>query len=1012
MSAYLRGASWLAGVLRLRTGSWSGSEDGGYVWTGSAWAKFQPGVTVSDFLPPENFQAADIGSTSVQLTWTNPDQDLEPTNIQYRMPELTPTWTELPYPISTVSYSGLNPSAEYQVQIRYVIREDGIVVKTSAVREVFFTTNLIASPTSPAELIGGTTPGDSVVEWPIAGTGGSGPGPVGGSGCWWEYVVQIMDGDGDFTDVDPIVTGELAGDIGDWEINFVDDLGLSCADTYRLKFREVCDSVPGVWNFADPFIPACDWSEACAGRNESPSFGDGVFSDAIYHVPWFCPNPATGQMAILDYVSLEELGRGSGLSAPLNDVDSEWCLLAKPGITFYEPLAAGVLSSISALTDADGWSFSIDTKLINQPTPAMTVMVIGGVVRVLLVGSGTGYRARVTAPRVSGGALLLEGTTEIELGTYGIITVRIDPTGTMDLWVNGEMDAENTDAIALNFAAWDGTFIVNGNDTLIARKAAGWDRVLDDAEIASFGDDSVLAVTLFQYLEPAVQPITVDAADPLVEIWGASGNHTQGSSSGLGGFVAANLPPGDYEARLGEHTQAPVNIHDSYDYAPDITETAFGGGGFSGLLGTTSTRNNFRGGGATDVRPVSGDDDSRLIVAGGGGAQQNGTGSGHSFGGMPAGGDGSNATEGGKGGDATDPGVGGTPTISSAFAGWSGSGAVGGRGGGVSSTSGGRQRGGGGGGGWRGGGGGAGASGSGGEGGGGSSIVRGSATHVDDLTGANPRAPGLLRLAQRLPIQAIERQMINDYAPATYFPCSAPEVNNATIVDILSGYPIHNRMDNTRPHATALDRGRTPMLRDHQPRGGRNTAMVFHFQTSNRDTIGGQFAIAGDALTGLWLPTWDSAESWAMEISLYAAATPGAILGYTTDEFSYVSAPSQFLMNSTQMGGTASAMGNITPSGYSRPTGWSRGLIGWDGSTRQFVTYHSSSSSEARATPIAAETTYNNVRSDPSNTVLAPAGQWTNLASGSYQYAIQDWMTFTRLPSLAEFLDRCTALGF
>lgn len=329
---------------------------------------------------------------------------------------------------------------------------------------------------------GGPGPGGgSETEFPFPNTPGPGS-EVGGDGEWWDIIVEEPDPEDPDGWVDTGTPPQTHPGTGvPWIVDPVVDLGLTPGKPYRLNPRPVNTGGPvGPRQPGPPFVVSPDWAAPCGGVQLSPSVGDGVFADAVFQLPKLCNRP---QLTIVDAVSGTVFKRGSGLSAPLNDVDGEWGLLSKANLTFAQPLIAGDLAAVAALTSSDPWSFTVDVKLYNQPTPAMTVLVIGDTVRLLLVGSGAGFRARVTSPRVSGGALLLEGTTEMALGEYATITVRIDPAGTMDLWVNGDLDDENTDGIPLNFAGWDSTLVVNGNSTMIARRVAGWDRLIDPTEL-------------------------------------------------------------------------------------------------------------------------------------------------------------------------------------------------------------------------------------------------------------------------------------------------------------------------------------------------------------------------------------------------------------------------------------------------------------------------------------------------------------------------------------------------
>lgn len=236
------GSAWSdQGVLRVRNGSeWTTQNDYAAVWNGTEWEAFQP-LASSALLPPESLVVTP-SDLSASCVWVNPTQpaSLTPTDIQVRIPETTSVWTEYPYPSTTASFGFLHTATNYQVQVRYVVRELGSVTAVSAITEEFFTTAALSGPGTPAADPGGTGPDTTIPFGDVAGT----PGIPGSSDCWWEYVVQEQNGWalGEIAWADTATTAEVDGDVGSIELDFI-ALGFTGGSLVRLKYREVCDSV-------------------------------------------------------------------------------------------------------------------------------------------------------------------------------------------------------------------------------------------------------------------------------------------------------------------------------------------------------------------------------------------------------------------------------------------------------------------------------------------------------------------------------------------------------------------------------------------------------------------------------------------------------------------------------------------------------------------------------------------------------------------------------------------------
>jgi hypothetical protein len=484
-------------IARVWNGTaWTDENDNLWAWNGTDWRLIQPDpVLAGSLLPVINLTVVSVTDTAVVTSWAYPAPDVVPTEVQVRIPEISTVWLTYDELVTLWSHPALNPSTSYQFQVRLRRVVDAVVTHTSPVRSVFFNTVAATGPSAPAPDPGGSG-SDSIITWPSPG---GTPGPVGGSDCWWEYVVQELDLDLIWADTDPLVTGELDGDVGDWAFDPI-ALGLECFTVYRLKYREVCNSVPGDWNYGGSFTPACDWEEQCGDISISPSFLAAPFDDAIYAIPRVCSDPDRG-LLIEDYVSGQSLGKGPGLAAPIRDADNEWGLAARPTMTTaFDNLASGFLAAINGLDDnADDFSISLDIKLSAAPAPSATVFVLGDKVRVILDAVGSGFKVRVTMPPTTGNPFFLLESAELPLNQYHIITVTSDADGDKVLYINGgEVDTDAT-GNPVNVESFDASIVINGTPGMIARRVAGWDRVIDP-----FGFEPVGLLHRYDMVDSAV----------------------------------------------------------------------------------------------------------------------------------------------------------------------------------------------------------------------------------------------------------------------------------------------------------------------------------------------------------------------------------------------------------------------------------------------------------------------------------------------------------------------------
>lgn len=532
MPAFVRdNGAWSEGIMRVRNGStWTADDDAGFARDGSEWVQFQPEPT--ELLPPENVVASNIQAQGATFTWTNPDQDPLPTQVQYRVPEITTVWTELEYPATTTIATFLAPETEYQFQVRYIIREDGLITTFSSTVSVFFTTPALSGPGTPAPDPMGTGP-DAIIPWGDTNN----PGPVGSEFCWWEYVIQQFSYASGFTDT--AVTAEVAGDIGALAFNFIDE-GFACADVLRWKYREVCDSVPGEWQYASAFEVICDYTEDCGGAAQTADFSSNALysdPDVVFAMPKMCWNSDTFKNEIIDFVAAgTEYGKLSAFRVPLY-IDSAWGLYATSGISEYgEPLAAGhvpglvpIGSPVPELTS--DFSFTTDVLLDIVPQAGsgapVKLLEIGKTLKLYAYANGGSWRVTASVPKEGGGSFSLTSTTDLTTDEWHKITVTIDQDGDKILYIDGVADTTDSDTTRANFGDMKGDVELYMNDNGAHRKVAGWGRVLTPTEINSLlGAPYPYYVSESAELIPAAStsfthtlPSGISAGDMIMVLW-------------------------------------------------------------------------------------------------------------------------------------------------------------------------------------------------------------------------------------------------------------------------------------------------------------------------------------------------------------------------------------------------------------------------------------------------------------------------------------------------------------
>lgn len=533
MPAYSRSASaWVRSIFRHRKSAteWSGDADLGFVREGGAWVQFQK--PVGDNLGQPINLVAEPGDLDATITWTNDladGVDADNVRVQFRLPETTPVWTEMVYPITAATFGFLIEETTYQFQVRYITRDpaDGQIDAEGPISEIFFTTLALSGPGTPAADPGGTG-GDSIVNWPILDGGGA----VGGSGCWYEYIVQqaTTPASGAISWSDSAVTGSFDGDAGQLAIDFA-TAGIPCGELIRFKYRENCNGVTGDYQFGDAFVHVCDWDAACGGIPASSQLANALYSDpnCLFAFPEKC-----GEV-IRDTVTTSiELGRLPGFAAII--ANGPHTVLAKnANSTLGTPTLAGKFGSLLLLEDGDDFTASIQIRLEEVPggsgggsgvAPAsFPIARFGRNVAISAVFSTTTtFKIRASWIDALGNSQSVTSTSSFALQEYHMIALTMDADGSKILYVNAEVEDTNVVATAMAFSdAGIGQDVqVNMSEFGRFRAVAAWDRVLTASEVAGLliseyvqhmidlGASSVWA------MDPVVTTETTDSYDTQV----------------------------------------------------------------------------------------------------------------------------------------------------------------------------------------------------------------------------------------------------------------------------------------------------------------------------------------------------------------------------------------------------------------------------------------------------------------------------------------------------------------
>jgi hypothetical protein len=482
MTAFARdNGAWVEGPLITRhVGAWIDPRSNGFIRDNGAWVQFQPPPS-SSLLPPTNLTVVPT-SIAATATWTNPTQTLTPTEVQFRVPEITTVWTELNYPATVSYWSALNPSTEYQYQIRYIIRSsiNGLITATSDTVTRFFTTQAAYGPSNPAPDPGGSGPATWIPWSPTTNP----------ATCSWEYVVQDPDtAESALVWRDTLVTGTFSGAGGNQSIDFI-ALGFACGAFLRLKFREVCDSIPGAWNYGEPFSVPCDWDAACSGLPVA-TWTEAAWADAAFGMPVVCQREGLQGLVMEDYITTDTYARLPGYVGYAFGDSKAWVMGRVDNSNAGTPTVGGTNTGLVGVSETTDFSVTMTVRLYDQPNNELAggtlLAMIGNQIRIRAYSQGAGYVLAASWYKAGGGSFQITSTVEVALGAIQTLVLSIDQDGTKFLNVERTITSiSDTDTPSWAGGAFNQDIVLHTNGRGRVRSVGGWKRAMTVDESNSF----------------------------------------------------------------------------------------------------------------------------------------------------------------------------------------------------------------------------------------------------------------------------------------------------------------------------------------------------------------------------------------------------------------------------------------------------------------------------------------------------------------------------------------------
>jgi hypothetical protein len=448
---------------------------------------------------------------SATFTWENPAQTQgDPTHVRVRIAEFGDTWAEYAYPLLSWTAYGLSPSTSYTFQIQLLRRESGTVSFVSALRncpslpvQVQSTSEIRSRTFTTLAGIGVPTDdgGDSII--PIPDVDGT-PGPPGGANCWWQWQIQVVDlTTGQWSDT--TYSGTVAGNAGqiDFDVTVLDALRV-----YRIKYREVCNGVPGPWQYGEPFTGGADWAGTCGGNTPSDSYADTYHADAdLFVLPYACLLEGQG-LFNREYLSGILVVPGEGYDLIFRDTDQEWTWTTRDWTTLDSKLVGSTyLPAIEGLDNNDDFSLEMELRFFEVSFPSSAP---GGFYTIPLLNIGEGrllvnltynssnqWGVQFVAARESGGVITLNSPLTYSAGTFDrfLIDVSISQSGDKMLFINGDEVATDTLGQEVRLDGMSGLVQFSAYSQMWLSKLYGWSRALAREEIPLTGG------ILYNYLQ-------------------------------------------------------------------------------------------------------------------------------------------------------------------------------------------------------------------------------------------------------------------------------------------------------------------------------------------------------------------------------------------------------------------------------------------------------------------------------------------------------------------------------
>lgn len=435
---------------------------------------------------------------SVSATWELPDGDeITPTHVRVRILEISPnSWSLYTYPKTSWEFNGLTPGTQYTLQVQLVATFEATDTFISTTRncpsvpvlrtaesdikaKVFTTDDGVGPPTD-----GGTN--NEVITFNFPNTQGT-PGTVGGANCWWEYKIQYRAA---CAWVDTGAGGaEVDGNVGDVTI----DTAAAPFTTYpnalfRLAYREICNSIPQDWVYAEPFM-ALDYANAdCLGIVKSASLGESPFDTAtLFALPSVCQEDGTWLQIVDALTDTEFLPQEPGFKC-IEYIDDEWTLIADDtsdfaiSNTIFQGLLSGTIAAIANFNGDTDFTIGFDIKVADNAlvlaggTGAYTIIDIGGKIKAQLIENTSTYSMQIQVPRDGGGAYVFRADDLVYgdwVRVYYVHDVS-EPDGRV-LYINGFEIERSTNAIANDFDGITGEVQINTVNDMQLRRFYGWD---------------------------------------------------------------------------------------------------------------------------------------------------------------------------------------------------------------------------------------------------------------------------------------------------------------------------------------------------------------------------------------------------------------------------------------------------------------------------------------------------------------------------------------------------------